>query len=100
MASAVLSGKLLEPLTKQGIERFMLGFCEQPGLLDYMLVGAKGDGFHTNTVYTRFVYIPGGVLPMKIERPANAPRMATLLNAPLQAILCQADYCGGILDGG
>jgi hypothetical protein len=34
LASAVLSGKLLEPRTKQGVERFMLGFCELPGLLD------------------------------------------------------------------
>ena len=34
LASAVLGGKLLEPLTKQAVERFMLGFCEQPGLLD------------------------------------------------------------------
>jgi hypothetical protein len=34
LASTVLSGKLLEPLTKQGVERFMLGFCERPGLLD------------------------------------------------------------------
>src|SRR6266853_3735379 len=43
LASAVLSGKLLEPLTTQGVDRFMLGFCQHPGLLDYMLVGAKSD---------------------------------------------------------
>jgi hypothetical protein len=62
LASAVLSGELLEPLTKQGVERFVLGFCEQPGLLDQMLVGAKSDVFHTNTLYTRFVSISSGIL--------------------------------------
>ena len=34
LASAVLSGKLLELLAKQDVEGFMLGFCEQPDPLD------------------------------------------------------------------
>src|SRR6266851_1678989 len=63
-----------------------------------MLVGAKGDVFHTNTVYTRFVSISSGG-----ENRAASKRgqdIAYAIKIALQAILCQTDYCGGVLYGG
>jgi hypothetical protein len=55
LASAILIGKLLESLAKQDAEGFLLGFCEQLCRFDSMLVGAKGDVIHTETVDTIFL---------------------------------------------
>lgn len=56
-AASCLRRVLLQPFPKGCIQSLVLRPSYQPGLLDQVFVSAQGNVFHTQKVYTIFVYI-------------------------------------------
>ena len=55
LRAAALCRKLFQPFAEHGIERLVLRFGQQARLLNQLLIGTKGNVFHTEVVYTIIV---------------------------------------------
>ncbi len=56
LRATTLCCKLFKPFAEHGIKRLVLRFGQQARLLDQLLIGTKGNVFHTEVVYTIVVW--------------------------------------------
>jgi hypothetical protein len=69
LGAAALRGKLFQPFAEHGVEGFVLGFGQQARLPNQLLIGAKGNVFHTEAVHTILVLTPSALLQEDLPVP-------------------------------